>query len=306
MSFFSHKLKPHLLLMGLSAASLSSVLLTGCSGPDEVTELEEELEAARLFMNSLNYAEAAKVYEVIYPELPQEDEHWPETAFGYASALWHKTPPSAELVDQARGIFESLMEAYPGTSWAGASALSIARIEMLRDFPGDEENPEGAKPILRELLELGDTPVAHEALLRLAECYQMDFESPESLEAARDLMVDWLAEYPENPYAASMWEQVAWIELLDFDRQRPALKAFQEAEKRGFADPSRLGVLLWRMAAIARDIGEYEEAVRVYQKIITDAPTSGRAYEAQNALREIRQTVPGMEGIHVPILDLFN
>jgi tetratricopeptide (TPR) repeat protein len=283
------------------------LLLGGCgSGGDGIEELESELTAARQYLSSLNYSAAQKVYEAIYPVLPTDDPHWPEAAFGYANSLWHQTPPSPEGVEQARDIFTELAEKHADTDWGDSALLSLARIEMLRDFPGDEENPAGAEPILERLVEKSRGFIRHEALVRLAECKRMDFRDRESLEAARKLLTDWLEAHPDNPLASLMWEQLAWMELLDFGRSEPALDAFLKAEAIGFADPSQAGLLFWEMAEISREVGRHGEAVRLYKTVITEEPTSGRAYDAQRALIQVRKTVPGFEGIEIPELRLFN
>lgn len=283
------------------------LLLAGCgSGMDGLDELESEMAAARQYLSSLNYAAAGNIYEVIYPALPKDDPHWPEVAFGYANCLWHETPPNPDRVEQAHNIFTELAERQAGTDWGDSALLSLARIEMLRDFPGDAVNPAGAEPILESLVEESTGFIRHEALLRLAECKRMDFRNRESMEAARNLLTGWLEAHPDNPLASLMWEQLAWMELLDFERPEPALEAFLRAEAIGFADPSRAGVLFWEMAEISREVGRYGEAVRLYRKVITDEPTSGRAYDAQRALTQLRKTVPGLEGMEIPELKLFN
>lgn len=290
----------------LAVAAAGLLCLTGCSLlEDETFRLEKELAAARDFMSSLNYNAAADVYRPILEDLPEADPHWPEAAFGYATSLWHRTPPGDGLVDEARQVFESIIAARPGSDWARAARLNIARIHMLRDFPGDAEDPAAAIPILEAIAAEAEGFIRHEAMVRLVECHRMDFENRESLERARQLLTDWLAEHPANPLAALMWEQLGWMELLDFERPEAALAAFMEAEAIGFSDPSQGGLMLWRIAELARSAGRIGEAVRFYQKVVREAPSSGRAFEAQRALREIRASVPGMEAIQIPELKLF-
>ncbi|MGC9452186.1 MAG: tetratricopeptide repeat protein [Oceanipulchritudo sp.] len=285
-----------LLLAGL-------LLFNGCDwGGDEVVALEKELAGARALVESLNYNEARPVYGRIYAELPEADPHWRETAFGYASCLWHMMPPSEENLRQAEAVFGRLSEAAAGTAWGEAARMNLARIQMLRDYPGDEENPEAAIPILRELVERGNGYIRHEALLRLGECHRMDYLNRESIQKALDLYRDWLGKYPEGPLASSLWEQVGWMELLDFGRKREALDAFIKAEHLGLMDPSKKATVLWRICQLAEEVGEFDLAVPYYRKVIREVPTTGRGYESQLALKRIRKTVPGMENLEIPEL----
>jgi tetratricopeptide (TPR) repeat protein len=102
-----------------------------------------------------------------------------------------------------------------------------------------------------------------------------------------------------------MWEQVGWLELEVFENRKAAIGAFMEAEEIGFADPSKKGTLLWLLAQLVREEGDPRRAANYYAKLIEEAPSSGRAYEAQQALLDIRDTVPGMESLEIPDISLF-
>jgi tetratricopeptide (TPR) repeat protein len=277
------------------------LLSAGCSwGTAPEAALEKELARARLFLESLNFNDAGGVYRELVDRLAVDDPHWPEAAFGYASSLWHQTPPSQRAVAEATALFQRIAVEKPATEWAQAALLNLARIEMLRDFPGDVENPTGAIPILEELVAGGSGFIRHEALLRLVECHRMDFHDWASVETGLRRLRDWLDQYPDNPLASVMWEQVANMELLDFKREAAALEAFTEAAAIGFADPSRAGQLLWLMGELAREQRLFEQAARSYRQLIIEAPFSGRAYEARQMLEWIRETIPGMQHIDIP------
>jgi tetratricopeptide (TPR) repeat protein len=277
----------------------------GCGGDGmSGSRIRSELETGRDFLNSLNFNQALAIYRLLYGDLTEADAEWSEAAFGYATCLWHAAPASEANVNQAESIFREIVDTIPESDWARISRLHLARIRMLRDFPGDLEDPEGAIPLLEGLLD-DPTVVRHEALLRLAECYRMDYDNPGKLRRAKQILEEWLQEYPENPFAAAMWEQVAWIELLDFENREGALEAFQRAFELGFADPTREGELLWRIAELALATGDPKLAATYYARVVTDAPSSGRGFEAQEKIKTLRDTVPGMESVPVPELNLM-
>jgi tetratricopeptide (TPR) repeat protein len=281
------------------------VILSGCGG--ETTKeggINRQLEAGARFLDSLNFNQAADIYELLYKDLEETDGRWPEAAFGYAVALWNRTPPSPESIGQAEEVFEQVSRAVPGTEWDRAARLNLARIHMLRDYPGDEEDPEAAIPIL-EALTRENGLLRHEALVRLAECHRMRYDDDESLTAARDQLMSWLEQYPDNPLASLMWEQVGWLELEDLQDREAAVAAFERAAALGFADPSKKGMLLWTLAQLLLEENEPQRAAVYFTRLIEEAPASGRAYEAQVALRKIRETVPGMESLTIPDITLF-
>jgi tetratricopeptide (TPR) repeat protein len=293
-------------LLGLVAGALMVLSLGGCSwGTDSVEEIEAVMAEGQQLLDSLNYNDAGKLYLPLLERLPEDDAHWPEVAFAYANCLWHQTPPNAAAVDEATALFGRIAETLPDTDWAAASLLSIARIEMLRDFPGDQENPQAAIPILERLIAEQTGLIRHEAVIRLSECHRMALYDWDSIETSLTVLRDWLARHPDNPLAALMWQQIAMSELLDFKRPEAALDALIQAEVIGFADPSRKGQLLWLMAELALGAQRFPEAVEYYQRLIIESPTSGRAYEAQLRLERIRATVPGMEEIEIPPLSLI-
>lgn len=291
------KLGPYILL---AVASLGA----GCGlGQKDDVKIQEELEIGRGFMNSLNFNQALDIYRSIYEELDYGHPVWIEAAFGYATSLWHSAPAAENDVVQAESVFNEIIERFPDSDWSRVSRLNIARIRMLRDFSGDVEDPTGAIPLLEGLLQ-DPTLVRHEALLRLAECYRMQFDDVENIQRAQKILRGWLHDYPENPFAAAMWEQIAWMALLDFGENKTALEAFQRAYELGFSDPTREGELLWRMAELAQATGQPELAASFFGRVVTDAPTSGRAFEAIERIKRLRATVPGMESISVPELNL--
>jgi tetratricopeptide (TPR) repeat protein len=284
---------------------LVTFLSAGCAGDaTQEEEVSRQLAEGRQLMDSLNFNQALALYEQAYKDLPEDDAHWPEAAFGYATSLWHQTPPNAATIAEAVEVFQSISRLMPGTEWARASRLSWARILMLRDFPGDAENPEAAMPILEALTREGGM-ISHEALVRLAECHRMRFADLKELQAARDLLTDWLERHPENPLASLMWEQLAWLELESFNDNGRAIAALEQAEARGFADSSKKGTLLWLLGQLLQERGEHERAALYYTRLIKEVPSSGRAYEAQMVLGSIRDTVPGMESLKIPDINLF-
>jgi len=299
-SLFRRSHRPHAVAV-LFAVALT--LLAGCGAQDAVDadEVDAAMAEASRYMQSLDFAKAEDVWKTVYARVQPEDERWLEVAFGYATSAWHRTPPGPDSVKLAQEVFGRIVRQSPGSDYALASELSLARILMLRDFPGDVQDPHGAMLLLKPIMEQDRNPVfRHEAALRHAEALQMQVERPDAAERTSAFLEDWLQRHPDNPYASVMWERLAGIYLYDLKRKAEGLDALLQAERIGLVNTAFIGRTYWKIAELARELGRFDVAVRFYTRAIVEAPRTGRSWEAQQRLADIRDTVPGFENLDIP------
>lgn len=289
----------------VAAAALGLCLsLVGCGVRSEPLSLAARWERGLRALSSYEFAQAQRDYRVLSAQLPRGDQRWPEAAYGLALSLWHAEPATAVAAQEAQALFEQI-SAHPHSGlWGQSAKMNLARMAMLQDYPGDRPDPAQALPLLAQLIETAQGPLRHEALLRWVEAQRMRVGAAEAVVMARGRLREWLLAHPSNPYAGLMWEQLAWMELLDIGDKAAALEAFVAAEANGLADPARLGLILWRIAELAHERGQNLRAARYYRRLILEAPASGRAYEAQQALRKMQAQEPGMSGLSIPDITL--
>ncbi len=298
------QLLPGLLLGG-------SLLLGGC-GAKSPADAEQALAAGKRQLATYDFQAAYDSFTAAQRAATAGSVTWMEASFGLATCAQHSSPPRRELIEQATRLYEQL--ATPpardadsaGAKFAGRALLNLGRLAELRDYPGDEPDLAAARKYYEQVAagwpnhELGD-----EATLRLAGLEIQQYEKLETVRAGAERLEAWLARRPDSPLAATGWAYLAdtyFQPLADYPKM---LVAFQHADELGLPNRSTAGKQYWRMALILEEeLQQPRRAVAFYQKIIRITPTSGRAYESQQALRRLSQAHPDWQ-IEIPRIMLF-
>ena len=140
-----------------------------------------------------------------------------------------------------------------------------------------------------------DESIAGEATLRIAATWVQTFEI-EQVKRGVSILQHWLAAHPNDPLASAMWQYLGQTFFYPLESYEESLACYLEADRLGLLEPGRAGIIYWRMATMAdRLLGKRDVAAAYYTKIVTDAPTSGKAYEAQLALRRLKVSVPDIQ-----------
>lgn len=302
--FFSSP-RPSHLRRGL-ALLVSAVLLLvgGCSSGNDIDDPQAVVDIATQELNTYDFTRAAELLGQVYNVLPEDHPLMPEVTFMYAMALWHLTPPTPEQVTEASRLFRTLAEAQPQTPWSREARLNLARVQMLRDYPDDPPQLAAARETLRPLIE--GEPVdhlTHEAALRYGESLCAGFENRENIEQGITFLESWLADYPDNPFAATMWEFVGEQYMGLPDKPAEAHDAFRQALELGPASSSNLARFLWRLARLAdEDLNRPDLTVEYLLRILRETPRTGRVWEASQWLKRIKATEPGFADLEIPAI----
>ena len=81
--------------------------------------------------------------------------------------------------------------------------------------------------------------------------------------------------------------------MYPVENYEQAVRSYMMADDLGILTKSTRGMIYWNIAQMAENqMSNRNIAVQYYTKIITDEPTSGKAYEAQVALRRLGAPVP--------------
>ena len=174
--------------------------------------------------------------------------------------------------------------------------LNLGRIEELSDYYQDYVDLVAARTWYQKVADkYPGQLIASEATLRIASTYIQTYEDDQILKGI-DILKKWLAEYPQDELASAMWQYLGDTYFYPIEDYAKSLSCYRNAEQIGFIEKYRRGQVYWRMAVMAdRFLNDREAAVEYYTKIITVAPTSGKAYESQLALERLGAPVPRIE-----------
>jgi outer membrane protein assembly factor BamD (BamD/ComL family) len=284
---------------------LALVLPTQAEPTEEARELYRE---ATRELSFFNFQIALGLYEDAAEHLQAGDgELWLQVQLGKALAAQSNTPATREMLAEAEAAYRRVIDAAPGSAYAGRATLNLGRIAEIRDFGGDEIDLDTARQRYREVLEgWPGTRLADEAALRYADTYFQRFDDPTAVAEGAEFLETYARDRATSHLLPVIWEVLATVKQDKLNDRAGALEAFLKAEELGLAEPNAAGMIYYRAAKLAEEQPEkLDTAIRLYQKVITDAPRSGRAFNAQLALQRLQKDHPGRV-IEIPAIEMFS
>jgi len=256
-----------------------------------------------------NFKAAYKLYDRVMKSTAKGSPVWQKAAYGRAVCAQQITPAKKHLIEEARELFETLVEKYPESRFAPRAMLNLGRIYELRDYAGDKVDPAKARAVYGKVIEnWPGKPIASEATLRLAAAYVQTYNA-KMAEKGVAVLEKWLAAHPDDPLAPAMYQYLGDSYRFPLKKYAKAVENYIKADEAGLFSKGWITQYYWRIAVIAdryvssEKIGAEsgrEVAIRYYTKIITDYPYSGKSFEAWLALKRMKAEIPD-----VPVVKRF-
>jgi len=259
------------------------------SGEDVGARLDAAATEAKLFGFSRGYDLA---HEMI-PLTQSQSDQWQWAVFLSGVCAQQASPPTAAMIQRAGDLYRMLLEQTPNSRYAPRATMNLGRLAELVDTYGDRPDLDAARRWYVTVIERwSDQPIAGEATLRLAGIHLQTFED-EGVTTAITLLEDWLEAHPDDPLAAGMSQYLGdayFYPRADYAR---SLECYERADAIGLLETGREGPVYWRMAVLAdRFLRDRGRSVNYYTRVIEKTPASGKAYEAQLALKRLGAPVP--------------
>ncbi|MEM7806537.1 MAG: tetratricopeptide repeat protein [Planctomycetota bacterium] len=263
---------------------------------------EQTLREAAIAVTKQGYARAEPLYRQVLADSSSLDRaQWARATLGMAIVQHFASPTSEERLDSAAELYQQLIETNDISDTVRARAmLNLGRLRELRDYTGEPTDLDEALRLYERVVDqFPHLDAADEAALwRANTAYQRHLEGPE-LRAAFDELARWASARSEDRHLLSVLHEYLGMAAFNSGMPDLALTHLRRADEIGIADPSFAPRVWWTIANLARDVGDTETAVAFFQKIITESPRSGRAFESQLALHEIIEAT-GDSSIVVP------
>ncbi len=257
--------------------------------PDAKTLLFKAQEELSCF----GFDNAAALFNSVIAQSTPGSDDWLKGTLGLAICLQQHSPPSPAMIERAAALLRSVIKAAPTSACAARATMSLARIEELSDYYGDEPRPEAARELYQNVVQTWpNEAIAGEATLRIAAIDVQTYE-PEKVQRGVALLESWLASHPNDPLASVMFKYIGDTCYRPLRDYRKAVESYRKADAIGLLERGREGPVYWRTAVLAeRELKDFPTAIEFYTKIIRITPTSGKAYEAQLALKRLGAPVP--------------
>ena len=271
---------------------------------DEIDTLFDE---ATLELTYFNFDTAYSLFGELREQVGSESsELWQKATLGLALSAQSKTPATRDALAEAQALYQSLIDTAPKSAYAARALISLGRIAEIRDYGGDVIDLDAARDFYEQVLDgWPDAMVGDEAALRYADTYFQQFEDPDVVAEGVRFLEGWAEGRDNQMMAPVIWEVIANVKHDQLNDPAGALAAFLKADELGLAEPNAACTLYYRAANLAENqVGDIDTAIRLYQKVIVEAPRSGRAFNAQLALEALIEQYPD-KSIEIPQIKMF-
>jgi tetratricopeptide (TPR) repeat protein len=286
-------------------AAVLSVAWGGWAQAD--TSPEERLQEASRNLASFNFSEAYRQFRPVTQAAQPGSVTWQKAMLGLAMSAQHITPANPVRIEEARQTYEQLASSASEPAIAAYAVIAMGRIAELRDFAGDPVDLDTARRFYQQAIDRWpDSETADEAALWLAGTYIQQYADAQQTRVGVRQLEAWLQRRPTNAFASAMWLYLGDAWFIRMNDRAKAVACYLKADELGIPVRATVGLLYWRLAVLAESLPDgLDTAIRYYQRIIQISPTSGRAFEAQQALERLRRQHP-QRGIEIPQIQVFH
>lgn len=281
------------------AAAVAAVLALATSAWAQNEDAGKILEQANTEVSYMSFERALPLYQQVMRAAPEGSELWQAAVFGQGVCKQQVMPASRATMEEAGRFFQLLVEKAPTSKLTPRALMNLGRIAELVDYTGDVTDRETARQWYTKAQNAAKgTALEGEATLRIAATYIQTHETAQ-IATGLELVRSFLQSHPQDVLASAMWQYMAETYFYPLEDFKSSLDCYKKADALGLLEEGREGPIYWRMAVMAdRHLGDRETAIEYYRKIITKTPTSGKAYEAQQALKRL--------GVEPPRIELFD
>jgi tetratricopeptide (TPR) repeat protein len=272
----------------LAGAFLAVTAVTAASPEGQETAASEKIARAAQEVAYVNLEKARDLFAEVRASTRPGQPDWERAIFGEATCIWHLLPIERANAEQAAKLFSELIARAPQSSFAPRAMMNLGRILELPEDRDDPIDLPGARVWYQKVLDgWPNDPIAGEATLRIAGTYIQTYDDAQLREGVA-LLRSWVEAHPRDPLASIMWQYLAETYFFPLNDYQRSLEAYEKVDELGWADQGLQGKYYWRIAQMSeRFLKNRDAAIKFYNKIIDETPSSGKLYEAQLGLKRL-------------------
>jgi hypothetical protein len=266
-----------------------AALVSSCGTPPPV-DVAREISSGTAALGGFRFDLARGSFDRAASAAPANSQEWRQAVLGQAVCAQHVAPVTAGGITKAVALYDSLTAG--SDAEAALATLHLGRICEQIDFLGDTIDLAGAREQYRAVIaRWPEAPIAGEATVRLMGTYVQTLD-PVQVREGIALAEARLASHPHDPWTGTLWQLVSETWLRPLGEKTKAVAALREAIRFGLPEPSRAWEMEWRIAQLSEDLHDTTSAITAYREIVLHYPTSGKAWEAQQAIIRLGQEPP--------------
>lgn len=269
--------------------SVVSVLLFSCGTPPPV-DVAHEITIGTAALGGFRFDLARLSFDRAAAAAAPNSVEWRHAVLGQAVCAQHVAPVTEAGIAEAVTLYGAI--AAGNADDAALATLHLGRICEQIDYLGDTIDLPKAREHYRTVVNRWpDADIAGEATLRLMGTFIQTLD-PAQVREGITIGETHLAGHPKDPWAGAIWQTISETWQRPLGDETKAVAALRQAIAAGLPEPSRAWEMQWRLGHLSEKIGDKAAAIDAYREIVLHYPTSGKAWEAQQALIRLGQEPP--------------
>jgi tetratricopeptide (TPR) repeat protein len=266
-----------------------AALVSSC-GTTQTVDVAHEISSGTAALGGFRFDLARASFDRAARAAPAKSHEGRQAVLGQAVCAQHLAPVTAGGISEAVALYGALTAG--DDAEAALATLHLGRICEQIDFLGDTIDLAGAREQYRTVIaRWSEAPIAGEATVRLMGTYVQTLD-PAQIHEGIALAQARLKSHPHDPWTGTLWQLVSETWLRPLGEKAKAVAALREAIRVGLPEPSRAWEMQWRLAQLSEDLHDTASAIAAYREIVLHYPTSGKAWEAQQAIIRLGQEPP--------------
>lgn len=230
-----------------------------------------------------NAPKATELFEEVLESAGACERQKVQALFGLGN-VYQFSSPSRPV--EAENNFIEIINGFPNSEVVPWAMLRVGQLQDLHD----ERTRRKAREVYQSILtEYSDSPACDEAALELAGTYFAE-NDPEIVNLGLETLENYLAEHPDNKLVTSMLFRLSyWYQEVERDYEKALPHSIRLGELKT-CNPKRWAMVYWGLGQMySIEFGEYEKALKWYDRILIDCPRDLLTYPARKKAEKMQE-----------------
>ncbi len=273
-------------------ATVIALFATGCAPQTNAPSADEtkaSLEAGINELSAFNFNQAHAILLECSQHISPDDANWPLATYSLAIATWHQAPTTQQAIDDAKVLFQAVVEKAPEASLAASALLDLGRIA---EFSKTENAAAEAQTYYQRVQDqYPRTEMAVRASLLQAQSLARTLEQAHVRQAIHNL-IQLTQDQPNTPWIGTIEHYIAHLYAFYLDDIDQAIAHYSAAKAAGFPRSSDTDLSLWQLGLLQQKAQQDLAAAETFTELVQEHPRSVYGTVARKRIIEIANKHP--------------
>lgn len=272
--------------------AVSILLATGCSpqaNAPTADETEASIEAGISELRAFNFNQAHTILLESSKHISPDDAIWPLATYSLAIATWHQAPTTQQAIDDAKALFQTVIEKAPKEFFAASALLDLGRITEFSEIENAATEAQAYYQRVQD--EYPGTEMAVRASLLSAQSLARTFDEIKVKQAIQNLIQVTQA-HPNTPWMGTIQQYIAHLHVFYLDDIDASIPHYSAAKEAGFPRSSDTDLSLWQLGLLQQEAKQDLAAAATFTELVLEHPRSVYGTVARKRIIEIANNHP--------------